>query len=179
MKLTDLRERYQQQSSFSNLSITSPTSQLILQPFRRFTYVTAYSPTLLLLYLRHRSFPNPSPTSQALHLIHLESRPCFVGMLFRMCAAGFALLLVLVSWLAIGRWYWYGDVGLKHKRQCALQLQVINMSLYKVSRASLVKLFNQNNNITAVALREYERIKAYGEVLFPYRVWRTWFGGSN
>ena len=68
-----------QQSSFSNLSATSPTSQLILQPFRRFTYVTAHSPTLLLLHLRHSSFSNPSfasPTSQALHLIHLASRPC-------------------------------------------------------------------------------------------------------
>ena len=41
---------------FSKLSVTSPTSQLILQPFRRFTYVTAHSPTLLLLLLRHRLF---------------------------------------------------------------------------------------------------------------------------
>ena len=66
--------------SFSNLSVTSPTSQLILQPFRRFTYVTTHSPTLPLLHLRHSSFSNPSfasPTSQALHLIHLASRPCF------------------------------------------------------------------------------------------------------
>ena len=64
--------------SFYNLSVTSPTSQLILQPFRRFTYVTAHSPTLPLLYLRHSPFSNPSfasPTSQALHLIHLASRP--------------------------------------------------------------------------------------------------------
>ena len=64
--------------SFSNLSFTSPTSQLILQTFHRFTYVTAHSPTLPLLYLRHSSFSNPSftsPTSQALHLIHLVSRP--------------------------------------------------------------------------------------------------------
>ena len=63
--------------SFSNLSFTSPTSQLILQLFRRFTYVTAHSPTLPLLHLRHSSFSNPScasPTSQALHLIHLPSR---------------------------------------------------------------------------------------------------------
>ena len=29
-------------SSFSNLSVTSPTSQLILQPFHRFTYVTVH-----------------------------------------------------------------------------------------------------------------------------------------
>ena len=66
-----------EQSSFSNLSVTSPMSQLILQPFRRFTYVTAHSPTLPLLHLHHSSFSNPSfvsPTSQALHLIHLASR---------------------------------------------------------------------------------------------------------
>ena len=61
-----------------NLSVTSPTSQLIAQRFRCFTYVTAQSPTLPLLHLRHSSFSNPSfasPTSQALHLIHLASRP--------------------------------------------------------------------------------------------------------
>ena len=66
-------------SSYSNLSVTSPTSQLILQTFRRFTYVTAHSPTFPLLHLRHSSFSNPSfacPTSQTLHLIHLASRPC-------------------------------------------------------------------------------------------------------
>ena len=64
--------------SFSKLSFASPTSQLILQLFHRFTYVTAHSPTLPLLHLRHSSFLNPSfasPTSQALHLIHLASRP--------------------------------------------------------------------------------------------------------
>ena len=61
-------------------SVASPTSQFILQPFRRFTYVTAHSPTLPslhlrqahspilpLLHLRHSSLSNPSvasPTSQ-------------------------------------------------------------------------------------------------------------------
>ena len=53
-------------SSFSNPSLTLPTSQLILQPFRWFTYVAAHSPTLPLLDLRHSSFSNPSfasPTS--------------------------------------------------------------------------------------------------------------------
>ena len=68
-----------QQSSFSNLSVTSPTPQLILQAFRRFTYITAHSQTFPLLHLRHSSFPNlsfASPTSQALHLRHLASRPC-------------------------------------------------------------------------------------------------------
>ena len=56
-----------QKSSFSNLSVTSPTSQLILQPFCHFTYVTAHSATLLLLHLCHSSFSNPSvalPMSQ-------------------------------------------------------------------------------------------------------------------
>ena len=56
-----------EQSSFSNISVTSPTSQLILQHFRHFTYVTTHYPTLPSLYLRHSSFPNPSvasPTSQ-------------------------------------------------------------------------------------------------------------------
>ena len=69
-----------EQSSFSNLSVSSPTSQFILQPFCCFTYVTAHSPTLLLLHICHSSFSNPSftsPTSQVLHLIHLASRPCF------------------------------------------------------------------------------------------------------
>ena len=66
-------------SSFSNPSVALPTSQLILQPFRCFTYVTALSPTLPLLHLRHCSFSNPSfasPTSLALHLRHLVSSPC-------------------------------------------------------------------------------------------------------
>ena len=72
-------------SSFSNPSVASTTPQFILQlallilqpfrhftyfttfskPFRRFSYVTAHSPTLPLL---HSSFSNPSfasPTSQA------------------------------------------------------------------------------------------------------------------
>ena len=66
--------------SSSNISVTSPTpqlilqpsvalptSQLILQPFRHFTYVTTHSPTLPSLYLRHSSISNisvASPTSQ-------------------------------------------------------------------------------------------------------------------
>ena len=42
-------------------------SRCILQPFHCFTYITAHSPTLPLLHLRHSSFSNPtvaSPTSQ-------------------------------------------------------------------------------------------------------------------
>ena len=57
-------------------SVALPTSLLILQPFRRFTYVTAHSPTLPSLYLRHSSFSNPSvalPTSQLI----LQPFRCF------------------------------------------------------------------------------------------------------
>ena len=64
---------------FSKLSVTSPTSQPILQPFHRFTYVTTHSPTFPLLQLRHSSFSNPSfasPTSQNFHLRHVARRPC-------------------------------------------------------------------------------------------------------
>ena len=43
-------------ASFSNPYIASPTSQLILQPFRRITYVTAHSTALPLLHLHHRDF---------------------------------------------------------------------------------------------------------------------------
>ena len=43
-------------SSFSNSSVGLPTSQLILQPFRCFTYVTAHSPILFPLLLRSRHF---------------------------------------------------------------------------------------------------------------------------
>ena len=80
-------------SSFSNPSITLPTSQLILQPFHCFTYITAHSPTLPSLYQHHSSFSNPSlkhyyyfysfasPMSQALQLIHLASYPCIVELL--------------------------------------------------------------------------------------------------
>ena len=71
-------------SSFSKPSVTSPTSQLILQLFPRFTYITAHSPTLPLLHLHHCSFSNPSfasCTSQDFHLRHLASRPCLLDTL--------------------------------------------------------------------------------------------------
>ena len=53
--------------SFSKLSVSSTTSQRILQPFPRFTYVRTHSPTFPALHLRHISFSDPSvalPTSQ-------------------------------------------------------------------------------------------------------------------
>ena len=78
-------------SSFSNpfrrftyITAHSPTLPLLhlrhssfSNPFRHFTYITAHSPTLPLLHLRHSSFSNPSfasPTSQDFHLRHLASR---------------------------------------------------------------------------------------------------------
>ena len=72
--MQEKRKKVKQRKGWSDLSVTSPTSQLILQPFRRFTYGTAHSPTLTLLHLRHSSLLS-SPTSQALHLRHLASRP--------------------------------------------------------------------------------------------------------
>ena len=57
------------ESSFSNISITSPTPQLILQPFRS---------VAVALPLPVAFCMNASPASQALHLIHLASRPCCV-----------------------------------------------------------------------------------------------------
>ena len=64
-----------ERASFANPYIASPTPQLILQPFRRFTYVTARSTTLPLLHLRHTlhlrhsSFSNPSAASSTSQLI--------------------------------------------------------------------------------------------------------------
>ena len=67
---------YLRHSSFSNAF--HQWAELILQPFHHFTYITTHSTTLPLLHLRHSSFSNPSfasPTSQALHLIHLANNP--------------------------------------------------------------------------------------------------------
>ena len=67
-------------SSFSNPSVALPTSQLNLQPFRCFIYVTAHSPTLLSLLLRHRElilypfrhFTYVTTHSLTLPLLHLR-----------------------------------------------------------------------------------------------------------
>ena len=67
---------YPRHNSFSNLSIASPTSQLILQPFPRFTYVTTHSRTLPFLHLHHSSFSNPSLALTTSQLI-LQPFRCF------------------------------------------------------------------------------------------------------
>ena len=53
-----------------SLTLSSPfsTSQLVLQPFRHFTYVTAHSPTLVWLVPRHRLFTYV--TWRAAHSLH-------------------------------------------------------------------------------------------------------------
>ena len=61
-------------SSLSNHSVALP-SQLILQSFRRFTYVTSH-PTLPLLHLRHSSFSNTSVTLPMSQFI-LQPFRCF------------------------------------------------------------------------------------------------------
>ena len=55
-------------SWLSNPFLALSTSQLILQPFRCFTYVTPHSPTLLSFLLRHSRAHSPS--FQSLHLRH-------------------------------------------------------------------------------------------------------------
>ena len=57
-----------ERSWLSKLSVTSPRSQLILKPFCRFTYVTAHSPTFPSHRLRHNSFSNPSVALPTSHL---------------------------------------------------------------------------------------------------------------
>ena len=63
-------------SSFSNPSVTLPTSQLILQPFHCFTYVTDHYPSFLSLHLRHSSFSNHSLALTMSQLI-LQPFPSF------------------------------------------------------------------------------------------------------
>ena len=64
-------------SSFSNSSVASSTSQLILQPFHCFIYVTAHCPTLPLLHLQNSSLSNPSIPSSTSQLI-LQPFHCFI-----------------------------------------------------------------------------------------------------
>ena len=65
------RFSYVTSSSLNSLGESPPTSQLILQPFRRITYVAAHSPTLPLLHLCHSSFSNPCFAFPTLQALHL------------------------------------------------------------------------------------------------------------
>ena len=74
---------------FSKFSVTSPTWQLILLPFRRFTYDTAHSPTLPLLYLRQAH----SPTNSYFTYVTVNS-PTLLSLLLR------HRILTYVTWRA-------------------------------------------------------------------------------
>ena len=67
-------------NSFPNPSVALPTSQLILQPFRCFTYVTALSPTLLSLLLRHLLFSYV--TWLAAHAVYVTENSLKPGVCF-------------------------------------------------------------------------------------------------
>ena len=70
-----ISRRQQKLPEVSFLSFTIPKyseirwTEVILQPFRCFTYVTAHSQTLPLLHPRHSSFSNPSVASSTSQLI--------------------------------------------------------------------------------------------------------------
>ena len=68
-------------NSFSNPSVALRTSQLILQPFHCFTYVTVHSPTLLSLFLHHKLFTYV--TWRATQVLSQEHCSNFINMLFR------------------------------------------------------------------------------------------------
>ena len=65
---------YLRHSSFSNPSVVSPTSQFILQPFFRFTYVTGSSPMSQLILQPFRRFTYFTGNSTTLLLLHLRHR---------------------------------------------------------------------------------------------------------
>ena len=56
--------------------VTESLENELFQAFHHFTYITAHSPTLLLLYLHHSSFSNPSFASLTSQLI-IQSFRCF------------------------------------------------------------------------------------------------------
>ena len=68
----------------------APTSQFILQTFRRFTYVTARSTTLPLLHLRHKHFTYV--TWKAAHVLYLLRNNCFIYAYF-VCRTDKTMLL--------------------------------------------------------------------------------------
>ena len=112
--------------------VASPTSQLILQPFRRFIYVTAHSTTVPLLHLRHRhfilhgSFSNPSdalPTSQLV----LQPFCCFIYIIGTLPTSPGEPHMPL-WWCLIYPWWfcnlqWLRSAGLHERCKLALELK--------------------------------------------------------
>ena len=108
-------------------------SQLILQPFRRFTHVTTHFPTLPSLYQRHSSFYNTSvalPTSQIiLQLFH-----CFTYVR----AHSPTLLSLLLRHLASRPWH----IGTNNLAKFVLRLMERKMcSLVKCARNTIILTF--------------------------------------
>ena len=121
--------------------IASPMSQITLQPFSRFTYVTAHSLTLSLPHLCHSSFSNPSaalPTSQlilqtfrrftyvtahstAFMLLHLRHRH-FTYVTCWIANGPMKMFTVICSWWFCNlQWLW--PAGLYERCKLALELK--------------------------------------------------------
>ena len=90
--LPSVHLRHSSFSSLSNPSVASPTSQLIIQPFYCFIYITAHYPTLPLLHLR-----TSQPTLLSLHLRHLVSHPWARSALEPNCRYATATRVVHIS----------------------------------------------------------------------------------
>ena len=134
----------------------SPTSQLILRPFRRFTYVTAHSPTLPLLHLRHNSFSKPSfasPTSQALHLIQLASRPSISGVQNLTLYCKIDTVILLFRWV----YKWSLAQG-PSKTLDPLFLQPIEPEIWTLEKSGFAtKPFGNNCNADCCARTDIKR----------------------
>ena len=123
----------------NELSVTLPTSQLVLQPFCRFSYVTDHSLTLLSLYLRHSSFSNPSvalPMSQ----IILKPFRCFT---YVTAHSPTLLSLLLRHWL-FTYVTWRAAYGIlayispQFVRKSALHKHYFNIGKIRVDRSPLM-----------------------------------------
>ena len=130
-------------------------SQLILQPFHRFTYVTAHSSTLPLLHLHHSSFSKSSfasPTSQALLLHHLASRPYHI---LKFCCR---LLITGTQACYVKR--------LHNKKESALSGHVLNRIQIQVTASSLTQV----SCILVVHVRQ-----ATSTNIWTSNVYESWF----
>ena len=110
---------YLRHSSFYSPSIASPTSQLILQSFRCFTYVVGTSPTSQLIPQPFRRFTYVAAHSTALPLLHLCHRD-FTYVTWRAAHR--------LWWCLIYPWWfcnlqWLRPAGLYERCKLALELK--------------------------------------------------------
>ena len=80
------------------------SKELILQPFRCFTYVTAHSPTFPALHLRHSSFSNPFVALPMSQLI-LQPFRCFNYVTVHSLTLLSFLLRILIKSLQLTLWF--------------------------------------------------------------------------